>query len=301
MAYQAAGVEELYLAPGGAVFPADGTGAFGLGEGDEAKLEIGPQSPITLKGGQEFPTLRNFKVSKKTRQLSVAFLKFLLGAYKANDITVKAITSGIAKTTDFTATGGIFTFENAKSMGLDFELLLSPTERSLLVTVEKAYPETDGIAIVTAAATDTLPGTLHIPALDAANTLKAYISPSFGSITIADDRLDDWSISLKTRTNKTKFNKSRGKMIDVEIKCVMDGPDTTEINTMLASGYAPDITISMGVSTPYNIVLKSGRLTQIGNVEIDEDKRTVTTILKGSYSTEFMDLTGSGVELKAQL
>lgn len=299
--YVQAGIEEIYLAPGSAAFPSDGTGAYGFGEADEPGFEIGPFSPITLQGGQEFPTLTNFKSQKKTRQLSAAFLKFLLGAYKANDVSAKVITSGISKSTDFTATGGIFTFDNTLSVGLDFELMLSPTERSLLITLEKAYKPSTASTIIINSTTDTLPGTLNIPALDAANTLKAYISPSFGDITIADDRLEDWSISLKTVTKKSKFNKSRGKLISVEIMAVLDGADPSEIDSYITGGYAPDITIAMGVNTPYNILFKSGRLTKMGSAKIDQDVRTATVTFKGSYSTEFMDLSGAGVTFKAQL
>lgn len=301
MSYKAAAIKEAYLAPGNAVFPLTGIGAFGLGYKESATFKISNFNEIKTKQNRVYPSLTNFQAQIKTEQMSYALMSFIFGAAAASDITAKFVTSGISKATDFTASGGIFTFEDAKSMGVDFELLLSPKERSLTVTLEKAFRIADATAIITASTTDTLSGTLHIPALDAANTVKGYITPSFGSITIAEDRLNDWKISIKTKSTKNSFNKSMVNGIDVDIMGVMDGVDPAEINTFLASSFAPDLTISVGVDVPYNIVLKAGGLTQMGEVEIDDDKRTGTVHFTGQYDIEFADLTGGNVTLKSQL
>jgi len=114
--------------------------------------------------------------------------------------------------------------------------------------------------------------------------------------------LNDWKINLKTRSAKNAFNKSICSKIDVDIMAVMDGIDPDELNIFLASAFASDLTIIMGVTTPYNIILKSGGLTQMGEAEIDEDKRTGTVHFTGSYDIDFADLTtGSNITLQAQM
>ncbi len=296
MGYAQTNLEELYFAPGGANFPANGTDAFGMGEADEGSVAIEPFSPISVEN-RDFTTLMDHKYSKKTYQWKKEFVAALLTCFKANDATVMAITSGLSfdETEGTCADGGIFKHENAKSMGVEFEWNLTPKDRSNLITFQRAYPVADSLAIITAATDVTLPPACKVPALDAANTLKAYIVPSFGAgITIAEDQLDDWFFKIKTRTNKTAFNKSRGKRIDVEINAVMDGADPADAVALMTPTYVPDIVVTIGVATPWTITFKSGGLFRSGKLNIDKDKRICTAMLKGSYSMEYYSVDESG-------
>jgi hypothetical protein len=169
------------------------------------------------------------------------------------------------------------------------------------LTLGRGYKPSDAVTIISNGPTDTLPGTLNIPALDIANTLKAYINPPFGAITIADDRLNNWSIDIKTRAKKNSMQKARGNIIEVDIMGVMDDVSPAEINTFMAAGIAPDLTIAVGVDTPWNLVLKTGGLSQYGEGLKDEDNNTATVHFKGIYTANYADLTGAGVTLNAKL
>lgn len=303
MGYKAAGIKELYTAPGSAVFPADGTGAIGFGYYDSGSMKISPFGEIKSKRNMQYPSLQNVRIERSTNQMSFAFLKAIFSYCSASDVTAKVITSGISKATDFTASGGLFTFENTKSLGIDFELNLSPKERLLKAILERAFKPADMTSILTAAKTDTLKGSLNIPALDADNIIKGYIDPAsmFGSISIADDRLSDWKCTLKTKNTKNSFNKSIVSGIEVEIEGYLDGPDCDEMATYLASEICPDITIAVPVKTPYNIILKSGGCSSLGDVEIDDEKRRARVGITGFYDIEFADTTGSDIILQAKL
>jgi len=302
---EAPGIKEIYLSDGAADFPATpvlGTNVFALGHIDSGTLDITPYNEIKTKRGMVFSSCRNFKADMATLEMGYALLKFLFGAAKVSDITAKIITSGITKTTDFVATGGIYSFTNTFSMGVDFELSLTPQERMLKVILERAYKESVATTIITNSKTDTLKGTLNIPALDPDNLVMDYINPPFGSVTILDERLNDWKISLKTKNTKNKFNRSIISRIEVDMFGAMDGVTPDEMNTFHAGAICPDLTIPIGVDTPYNIILKSGGLTQNGDTKFDDEKRVSTVHFQGSYDIDFVDLTtGSNITLQAKL
>jgi hypothetical protein len=302
MSFKSPGIKEVYLAPGSAAFPSDGAGAIGLGYKDTSTFKTGPFGEIKSKSGRVYSSRTNFRAEVKTEQMGYDLLKFIIGACKASDVSAKIITSGVAKVTDFTATGGIFTFENTKSLGIDFDLTLSPKERILTIGLENSYKASDATTLITASKTNTLKGTLKIPALDAENIVKGYISPVFGNITIADDRLSDWKMNLKSRQTKNAINKAIVSKIDVDFMAVMDGIDPDELNDFLLNEFCPDLTMVIGVETPYDIILKEGGLTQMGEAEIDDEKRTGTVHFTGSYDIDFVDTsTGNNITLEAQL
>jgi hypothetical protein len=304
MSQKAAGIKDVFLAPGSAAFPADGVGCHGLGYSDSGSMKIEPFNPIKTKSTNlQFPTLQNVRIERNVEQMPFTLMKDVIAYCQASDVTVKAITSGVTKSTDFTASGGLFTFENTKSLGIDFELSLSPKERLLKFILERAFKPTDLTAIITASKTDTLKGSLNIPALDDTNIIKGYIDPAdmFGTIIIADERLDDWKCSLKTKNTKSSFNRSKVKGIEVDIEGFLDGPDPDEILTYLAHEICPDIIIPISVGTPYNIVLKSGGCSALGDIEINDDQRRARVHITGFYDIEFADCTGSDIILQAKL
>lgn len=297
-----ANIAGIWLAPGSAVFPIAGTGAFELGESEEKTLDITQKLVGGSTTGRGYPSLRMFEVNGKTMQFGATFVKFLLTCFQQNDVTVKAITAGITKATDFTATGGIYTFEDTKSMGINWAMKLSPKERSIAIKCKRSYPDSVGATIITASATDTLPGTLHIPVIDTPNIVKGYILPAFGAnVVIADDQLGDWSFDLSTRTEDSALDKPVGTYLDVDIMAEMNGPTPAQINTLFAGGIVPDITYAIGTDTPWNLLLKSGGLTMSGVAHRDDKKNIVTVHLKGSYLSDFADVTGGGITLQAQL
>ena len=295
------GIKEVYLAPGSAVFPVDGTGAHGLGYDGKGSLTISAFNPTKGDKGRQFKTYENFKIEKNTHQFAKASLVFLLACLKASDITAKVITSGVSKAANFTSQGGIFTFENANSLGLDLEMELSNTNAFIKLTLEKAFKKAAADAIKTASKTDTLPGALSLPDLDNDALLTGDITPGFGTLIIADDRLSTFKVSLKSVSTKNGMNKSLSSRIAVNIEGVMSGPDPDEIADILDFEIAPDITIAMPVAVPYNLVLKSGGLTKMGEAVIDDDKREGKVMLSGEYDLDFVDTSGSDIVFKAQM
>src|ERR1035438_5749675 len=142
-------IKEAFNAPGGAVFPADGTGVNGHGYKDTGSFNIKPYKEIKSKSNRVYLTLMDVIAIIKGEQISAANFKALIAGAKAGSISAAFVTSGVVKATNFTAAGGLYVFSDDKSMGIGLELVLSPSERSLTTTYKRAYTTTELAALIT--------------------------------------------------------------------------------------------------------------------------------------------------------
>ena len=293
-------IKEAFNAPGNAVWPATGTGVIGHGYKDTGSFAIKPFKEIKSKSTRTYLTLLSAIGIIKGEQISAAMLKALIAGAKLGSIGASFVTSGVAKATDFTAAGGLYTFANTNSMGVGFELVLSPSERSLTTTYKRAFGTAAMAALITAAKTNAIAGALHIPALDATNIIKGYINPDLGDLTVADLNLADWKITIKTRSTPNSFDVELVSGLEVDIMIVIDNATPDDVNDYLEGGFAPELTLAMGVDTAYNLVLGAGGLTRYGELLVDDDKNQATVHYNGFYDIDFIDTT-TDIDCKAQL
>lgn len=297
------GIKELYLAAGGADFPGTAVGVHGMGYDGKGSLIISEFNAPKGDKGRVFPGARNFKIEKSTNQFTQAFVAFLLNALKANDISAVLVSSGVAKgETDYTSTGGIFTFENAKSLGIGMELNITEKEAWIKLVLEKAFRRTTADAMLAAAKNETLPIANALPALNAAALLVSDVTPAFGTLAIAEDRLNSFKVNIKEVGSKNGYNKTLCSRLAVTIEGIMSGPDPDEIVEILDFEIAPDVTITVPLAAPYDLVFKSGTLSKVGDVEITDDKREGKVTLQGEVDLDLIDTTtGGDITFKAQL
>jgi hypothetical protein len=298
MAYVNPNVHEVYFAPGSAAFPSDGTGAIGAGISGKPQLGIKGYNPIRNdRFNIEIQQMQNVALEIALEQLDLANMKALLGYAKVSDVSAKIVTAGLAKSTNYTAAGGIFTFDNTKSLGIDLELKLTPKERAMVAKLERAFDVDTMSAIVLASDTDTLPGALSVPAVDFTKVIAGGMNGLLiGSISaIAAERINDWSIVIKTRSNKNQLNKSIVSGFDVEIMTKIDGVDPDEADALLKSQkLSSDVSVTIPMSgDDYTITLKKEALISKGEFDLDGDTRVGTLIWTGFYPADFIDLTQS--------
>ena len=304
MAEVNAGILEIYLAPGGAAFPTDGAGCIGLGFSGKPKLEIKPFNPIkNEKFNFEIPQAMNVKAVIPFEAFSVENLNFIFTALKSGHVAAKIVTSGIAKTTDYTSTGGIFTFDGVNSLGIAIKAKFGPKERTIELTLEKAYEIDTITSIITASKTATLPGTLPIPALDTDTIFTgAMHGLKLGAASaLSSERIADWGIELDSRGNVNQMNKMRVSGIDVNIKTVYSGTDPDEMNSLIElNAIEDDVSVHIATAAEgFEIQLKQLGLFGKGEFDLDDDKRELSHIVTGYYPIEFIDL-GDDVVLNSQ-
>ena len=288
MAEQLAIVKEVFMAPGSAAMPATLTGVLPLGfRGDKAALNITHFNEIKEERGRVFGNMLNFELKSSSLEMTYAGLAMLVGFTKANDVSVAVVTSGALRDEEglLTAAGGLFKFENTSSLGLEWELLITPKDRKLSYTLARAFRLSDGQTLITASKTNSLPATYVVPSENADNVVNGFINPLFGSLTIGDERLNDFKISLKTAGTKNGFNRMLNRRVEVAIEGTLNGPDPDEVLAFLASAIgADDLTIEIPtVSGTCYINLAAGGISQYGSAELGEDKREAKVMLVGSY------------------
>jgi len=288
MAEQLAIVKEVFMAPGSAAMPGTLTGVLPLGfRGDKAALNITHFNEIKDERGRVFGNMLNFELKASSLEMTYEGLANLIAFTKANDVSVAVVTSGATRDEDglLTAPGGLFKFENASSLGLGWELLISPKDRKLSYTLARAFRLSDGQALITASKINSLPAAYIVPSENANNVVNGFINPLFGSLTIGDERLNDFKISLKTSGTKNGFNRMLNRRVEVSIEGTLNGPDPDEVNEFLTSAIGVD---DMNLEIPTMsgscyISLKAGGISQYGSAELGEDKREAKVMLVGSY------------------
>jgi hypothetical protein len=293
------GCKELYLAPGSADFPANGTGAYGCGYDGEGALIISDFNAVKTDKGRSISRMKNHQIKKRTHEVSQAFLAFLLTQLKANAISAAFVSSGVVTSgeTNYTSTGGIFTYDHENNLGVDMELTINAKEYFLDLLFERAFSNSDSDTLITAAKTNGVIKTLGLPKLNADALLTDEITPAFGDVTIANARLKNYLVSLKAvgGSKGDRNNKSANSRMHVKIEGVLSGPDPDEIIDLLAFSISPDVTIAMPVGTPYDLIFKEGCLFQVGDpVEISDKTREGKVVLEGDYDLDLLDTTTGG-------
>lgn len=324
MAFVNAGIKEIYIAAGGAAFPAlsaktdttidlpsplpsaascyDNIKGFGLR--DEANLEISAmnQTQVGLQG-LKFPNMLNFKITAATYQVDdFALLSMLIAGLKSGELTAALVSAGAAKVASdvVSANGGIYAFSGiAKGIGVDFELNITMKERKLTFTLERAYKYDDGLQKITTAGGSKLYFAADkLPMIDATPVIKGYVVPSALipatlSTGFEDINIADWSIKISSQGAKNGFNMSRTRRLNVEMMISAENNDIAQMgNVMVGEVITSDLTVDIGTN---NLVFKAKSLSREGGVTIGDSSRNSKITYTGSYDVDFVSASGANV------
>lgn len=307
--YVNAGIKEIYIADGTAAFPSDLSNAVGVGVRNSASLTSEPFNAIEAGTRKlKFNVLHNVKIEAETLQIDDADLwSRVIAAAKSSRATIAAVTAGATKSgtdPDYvvgSSKGGVFLFEKGATddaLGADFELFLSPTERRLSLTFERAFPhdETGGSGswqkLVNDAATNTIPfAAERLPDLDASAVVAGYVEPDFVPASLSGDftspRFADFSIKLATDSTKNALNVSNARRVNVELMAKLEGPDLTAMEVLLTNDVASaDLVVALGSSVSFTF--KSGGLSREGSLTISDAERSGSFTYSGSYDLDFV-------------
>lgn len=346
MAYVAAGIKEVLIgsstgtpmAP--AASPGIGTTIFGMGVRNAGTFNITHMNELSDFRGRKFANLVNFKAEMPTMQFKdAALLKAILGYAKVSACSVALATSGISKlysTPQYyvqSPNGGVFLFQGADSLGIDFEMTFGMKERLLKFTLERAFKYDDNPTPAASTAQSLLIAsttnkmafeTGKIPYIDQSKVPSGFISPADAGNTafipastaisgttpaidlptaFADINLVDFMVRMKTVSQKNGMNVSRVRGIAVELMARVAGPDIPSIIGSIKNEANPDIIIDLDPNTASTTTLtfKANGMRRVGDAEISDDKREASLTWAGEYDIDLMDLSGSNPVLNTFL
>ena len=303
-----AGMKELLMAAGGAAFP-DKTGfdatpptIYGLGYRDAGTLEISHINQDVDKDDREFPNMINVKAEYPSKQMDMQSMKFFISCALNSSISAKMITGKptINADTIVSADGGIFSFDGQNSLGYKFELEVTPKTRYMKHILERAYKYSNPLpGFLADASTATAPyKTNTLPMFKKSAVPVGFINPSY--VTVADEVLADFKISIKVDATKNLFNKDLNNAFDVELTAARSNPTVSEILDWLTHSFKGAVTlrVPLGTSAPEDDLLINfavDGLTQRGGFKLEEKKREGSVILKGKYDMDYATVDSSGI------
>lgn len=297
MSFKVAGIKELYTAPGSAAFPSDGTGAIGAGFRGKAKLKISPFNAVkNEKFNVEFQRLQNVNIEVPCNQMALIDLKAYFGYALASDASLAVVTSGVVKSTDITASGGLLTFDNLNSLGCDIELTLSPKDAEIKLTFERAFDVDTMASLLAASTTNSISSTLVLPHLVSTSLpVKGQTGLKLGAASaIASEQIADWKVIVKSRSTKTALNKSIVSGFDVTVETTFANLDITTIAANVITQFlSSDVSVIIPIASNYNLTFKKEALVGNGEFDLDDDKRELKLTFTGFYDAEFVDLSDS--------
>lgn len=312
MSFKNAGILEVFFSSPSANFPAALTGLtadpptlFALGLRKEATLTVEPFNALTDKDNRQFPNMTNYKIEGNTMQIDLPTIKGLIDLTKAGGATVAAVMAGAVNNANVvTSAGGIFMFENAASLGLDFELKLTQSERILNVIFEGAYIYSATDAILANLATESIPYLADkIPNIDTTKVISGFRSPvDMGLVptaltlsgAFANKYIDDFSVSLKSIGDKSGFNRTILKGFQVELSATAIGVDNADVAEIMKQEF-PSSNVTIELQTGKTIVLNAKGLSRNGSISFSDAKRTGTVKYSGTYYADFITSTASAI------
>ncbi len=213
MARRQFGIRTIFLCTKGTLLTTP-TNVVVAGYRGECNLTIEDFNEIKSVLNQNLGNMKNFKIETPTFQAKLEVFKNLhtlisTGA-DAQLISVPQVAGAVSS-------GGIFNMYGNNNPGLGFELLITPKERSIKLTLEVAMPEDEALEIITESLTN-VPKNLSTfgsgaYGVNAAKrALPKFISAYNGNgFLLADrDELMDYKISIKTKdSGKNAYNKDQ--------------------------------------------------------------------------------------------
>jgi hypothetical protein len=301
MANVIAGIKEVFFGSGASALTDMENADFGLGFRQTGQFIGEAFNPIEDHRTRQFGNLFNFRAEFSTMQISTVIFDALIGYAKANAASMVLITSGIqespsASVVPVTNEGNVFIFDSGDALGVDFELILTPTDRNITVTAERAYGIAAANTLIVDSATNSVAfssaGTHTIPDLDATQVSTGFLYPDFvsagGVEVIPQVQLADFRISLATKGNKNAFNTSLVHSIHCEMEATMSGVDNSVLKAMVEQEF-PAVDVDIFLDGTNKITIKQLSYSKLGDFEIGDENRNAHFMLMGDLDLDFYD------------
>lgn len=308
-----AGIKEVYLdSPTADITDVGGASVIGLGFRQNGQLIGEPFNPITDNRNREFPNLFNFRAEFNTMQISLATLTKLVDFAKAGGASCAILTSGIVKNTTNVepGTGNIFIFDstNSRSMGIDWEFRLTPTERLINITLERAFSPTEASTILSDSTTNTLTfAASKVPTLSPTQVSSGFLMPSFvdgganSVVNIPPVQLGDFSIVLATESTKNAFNISLPRGVRMEFSATMSQADNNVFDSWLSSSTFPAVDVRVALDASNYIEIKQLSFSKSTNFEVGDENRNAIIRLVGMLDLDFVTTTANTIVFNTYL
>lgn len=273
-----------------------------------AKLEISEEG-IQDYRKRTLPTYTNMKVSVDTFNVGRPLLVTLLNqSTDADLVSLEAVSEKNGGQYD-----GIYLFDaTGQKLGIDFDYLVSATERSANITYEAKFEKSVANAILLAATTNVTPidftlaeGGSTVASFNTSQYRTPYLSfikytPSGGSETVlvAPEDVISYKLSLKTTGRKTLHNRTVVDYITATLEVEIASADKTTIKNLhllTTTDFAPEVKLQMkdSDSTYENHNFADGVLTSKFEATVGDDARSIKMVFSGdiplgniSYTTE---------------
>jgi len=300
MSFVMAGIKEAYYSKGNAPWPADYTGEgldaiYGLGIRNAGSFNIEHHNEIEDMRTRKFPQMLNFRAEMNTMQITVEKLRALIGYAKQSSVATAILTSGVLESGGIitSPTGGIYLFDQDNSLGLEFTLNFTDSERIINVVFERAFKYEEGRTLINAAQTAGVPfGVDKTPMINKDDVIAGFVSPSFIPAALetafGDADLVSFAMNIQTKQTKNAFNKSLVSAITVELEAVTSGPDVPAIHESVKHEFPTDITLQL--RSGETIVLKADGITRMGSAMIGDEERQATLTFNGEYDIDYADV-----------
>ena len=274
----AAGIKEIYLYDPDTTPAWTGT-IYGLGyRSGKGGLKIEPKNTIKTHIGREVPTgWIGVKAEFETLQMKYDFVKFLFQKIKDNSgvgCSIVPIYTTVANNIIDASEGGLYKFAQ---LGLDLEFNFGMKENILKLQMER------DIFADEISGDETFPYQAgKFPFYDTSSIVTKSVIDAVDTST----ELSNYSLSIKTNSQKTAQNFSVTKMFDFEL--------VAEYEFVISDWFEPagqiftqDTNISITAYNGNNILFKlefaKENLSIKNEVEISEDKRLLKTTTAGSF------------------
>ena len=278
----AAGIKEIYLYNPATTPAWDNTAnpIFGLGyRSGKGGLKIEPKNTIKTHIGREVSTgWIGVEAEFETLQMNYNFVKFLFEKIKDNNgvgCSIVPIYSEVDNSLINSADGGLYNFSQ---LGLDLEFNFGMKENILKLQMERDIFANEILGI------GTFPYQADkFPFYDASSIVtRSVINVVDPNIT----ELSNFSLSIKTNSQKTAQNFSVTKMFDFELVTEYEFILTDELEP--AGQIFPQdtnilITAYNGNNILFTLVFAKENLSIKYEAELSEDKRLMKTTIAGSF------------------
>lgn len=304
-----AGIKEVYIdLPSADITDVGSATLVGLGFRQNGQLIGEPFNVITDNRNREFPNLFNFKAEFNSMQISSTFMQKLIQCSKAGGVATAILTTGIVKQTGTPdkiapGTGNIFIFDaiNNRSLGFDWELKLTPTERIISVTMERAFSPSEATAILDDSETNSINFAENkVPMLNTRRVSSGFIIPSFvdgrdnSVVNIPAIQLADFSISLATESNKNAFNVSLIKGVKMEFEATMSQADATIFADWSVVNF-PEVDVRVTLDSTNYIEIKQLSFSRSGRFEVGDENRNAVIKLSGMLDLDYSTISGNNI------
>jgi hypothetical protein len=195
---------------------------------------------------------------------------------------------------DVLPNNGIMTAADSR-MGFEVDFSFGLKDRYLKFNFERQMPYLQGIAqIIGSQYTRMGFASNSIPALDSKKVSSFFDMPDFIpnnlEVYFQEMNIVDFTGSIKSKTQKNTWGVSMYSGFTVELKATASSLDVGGLIEAMRYVMHEDIVLSLPsvTGTRVKLVFCKDGLTQLGNIEVNDDKREATITLGGTFDVDLV-------------